>query len=216
MDLEVIGQTVKGRDIYLAKYISNPNNPTILFLTQQHGNEQLTTEGALEFIKHLGTNKMKGVLDKVNILVIPMLNADGAMGDVNFSLDDYVEDVEDDDADILWNYSGNTALLVNITDHIATITVPYPDWYGQETICFIATDTGGLNDSTNVTFTVLSVNDPPLAYDDWYQCDEDTNVLIEASGVLLQEGTGRVLHQNPRQEASLASYEGRVGRGHCR
>ena len=92
MKLEVIGQTVKGRDIYLAKYISNPSNPTILYLTQQHGNEQLTTEGALEFIKHLGTNKMKGVLDQVNILVVPMLNADGAMGDVNFSLDDYVAD----------------------------------------------------------------------------------------------------------------------------
>ncbi|WP_453995936.1 M14 family zinc carboxypeptidase [Bacillus nitroreducens] len=90
MDLEVIGQTVKGRDIYMAKFISNPENPTILFLTQQHGNEQLTTEGALEFIKHLGTGKTKGVLDNVNILVIPMLNADGAMGDVDFSLDDYL------------------------------------------------------------------------------------------------------------------------------
>ncbi|MBS4192963.1 carboxypeptidase [Bacillus sp. FJAT-49705] len=92
MELEVIGQTVKGRDIYMAKYISNPSNPTILFLTQQHGNEQLTTEGALEFIKHLGTGKMKGVLDNVNVLIIPMLNADGAMGDVDFSLDDYLAD----------------------------------------------------------------------------------------------------------------------------
>lgn len=92
MKLEVIGKTMKGRDIFLANYYSNPNNPTILFLTQQHGNEQLTTEGALEFIKHLGTGKMKGVLDKVNILVVPMLNADGAMGDVDFSLDNYVAD----------------------------------------------------------------------------------------------------------------------------
>jgi len=90
MQLEVIGKTVKGRDIYLAKYISDEKNPTVLFLTQQHGNEQLTTEGALEFIKHLGTNKTKGVLDKVNILIVPMLNADGAMGDVDFSLDDYI------------------------------------------------------------------------------------------------------------------------------
>ncbi len=90
MELEVIGQTVKGRDIHLVKYISNPDNPTILYLTQQHGNEQLTTEGALAFIKSLGTGKMKGVLDGVNILVLPMLNADGAMGDVNFSLEDYI------------------------------------------------------------------------------------------------------------------------------
>ncbi|MBM7661782.1 murein tripeptide amidase MpaA [Bacillus mesophilus] len=92
LELEVIGESVKGRDIYLAKYISNPENPTILFLTQQHGNEQLATEGALEFIKHLGANKVKGVLENVNILVVPMLNPDGAMGDVNFSLENYIAD----------------------------------------------------------------------------------------------------------------------------
>ncbi|WP_227396221.1 M14 family zinc carboxypeptidase [Jeotgalibacillus aurantiacus] len=90
LEVEVIGQSVKGRDLYVAKYIKNPENPTILFLTQQHGNEQLTTEGALEFIKHMGTGKMKGVLDGVNILIVPMLNPDGAMGDVDFSLDDYI------------------------------------------------------------------------------------------------------------------------------
>ncbi|GIN19671.1 M14 family zinc carboxypeptidase [Siminovitchia fordii] len=90
MELEVFGQSVKGRDLYLVKYLTNPNNPTILFLTQQHGNEALNTEGALEFIKHLGTGKMKGVLDGVNILIVPRLNPDGAAGDVNFPLDDYV------------------------------------------------------------------------------------------------------------------------------
>ncbi|TDT81435.1 zinc carboxypeptidase [Arthrobacter sp. AG258] len=90
MELEVIGQTVKGRDIHLVKYISDPAKPTILYLTQQHGNEQLTTEGAMEFIKHLGTGKSSGILDGVNILIVPMLNADGAMGDVNFPLDNYL------------------------------------------------------------------------------------------------------------------------------
>ncbi len=60
MELEVIGQTVKGRDIHLVKYLSDPAKPTILYLTQQHGNEQLTTEGALEFVKHLGHRKVGG------------------------------------------------------------------------------------------------------------------------------------------------------------
>ncbi|HEY4600684.1 MAG TPA: M14 family zinc carboxypeptidase [Cerasibacillus sp.] len=92
MELEVIGQSVKGRDIYLVKYMKNPENPTILYLTQQHGNEVLNTEGALEFIKHLGTGKTKGVLDNVNVLIVPRLNPDGAAGDVDFPLDDYVGD----------------------------------------------------------------------------------------------------------------------------
>ncbi|OLS35901.1 carboxypeptidase [Bacillus sp. MRMR6] len=92
MELEVIGQSVKGRDLFLAKYMSNPENPTILFLTQQHGNEALTTEGALDYIRHLGSNskQTQEMLKNVNILIVPMLNADGAMGDVNFSLDNYM------------------------------------------------------------------------------------------------------------------------------
>lgn len=90
MELTVIGQSLKGRDLYLASWISDPNNPTVLYLTQQHGNEQLTTEGALEFIKHLGTGRTRDVLDGVNILVVPILNPDGAMGDVDFSLEDYI------------------------------------------------------------------------------------------------------------------------------
>ncbi|AZU62668.1 M14 family zinc carboxypeptidase [Neobacillus mesonae] len=92
MGLEVIGQTVKGRDIFLVKYITDPKNPTILYLTQQHGNEALTTEGALEYIRHLGSNSknIKEMLKNVNILIVPMFNADGAMGDVNFSLDNYM------------------------------------------------------------------------------------------------------------------------------
>ncbi|RHW42861.1 carboxypeptidase [Neobacillus notoginsengisoli] len=92
MKLEVIGQSVKGRDLFLAKYGTNPENPTILFLTQQHGNEALTTEGALEYIRHLGSNSknIREMLEKVNILIVPMINVDGAMGDVNFSLDNYM------------------------------------------------------------------------------------------------------------------------------
>ncbi|MGP4062867.1 M14 family zinc carboxypeptidase [Halobacillus sp. H74] len=89
MKSEVIGETGKGRDMRLAKYMQNPDNPTILYLTQQHGDEALTTEGSLDFIKQLGTGKTKGLLDDVNILIIPMYNADGAMGDVNYELEDY-------------------------------------------------------------------------------------------------------------------------------
>ncbi|WP_175615972.1 M14 family metallopeptidase [Piscibacillus halophilus] len=92
LELEVYGQSVKGRDLYLAKFGNNEDNPTILYLTQQHGNETLTTEGALQFIKHLTSNSknVREILDNVNILVVPRLNVDGAEGDVDFSLDDYV------------------------------------------------------------------------------------------------------------------------------
>lgn len=92
LTLEVYGQSVKGRDLYLAKFGQNEQNPTILFLTQQHGNETLTTEAALKVIKGLSNNskEVQNILENVNVLIAPRLNVDGAEGDVNFSLDDYV------------------------------------------------------------------------------------------------------------------------------
>ncbi|MGP4060424.1 M14 family zinc carboxypeptidase [Halobacillus sp. H74] len=92
MELETYGESVKGRDLYLAKFGSDEDNPTVLFLTQQHGNETLTTEGALKLIQNLTSNgkKTQEILDNVNVLIAPRLNVDGAEGDVNFSLDDYV------------------------------------------------------------------------------------------------------------------------------
>ncbi|MFG6147855.1 M14 family zinc carboxypeptidase [Halobacillus sp. B23F22_1] len=92
MELETYGESVKGRDLYLAKFGSNDDNPTVLFLTQQHGNETLTTEGALKLIQNLTSKgkKTQEILDNVNVLIAPRLNVDGAEGDVNFSLDDYV------------------------------------------------------------------------------------------------------------------------------
>ena len=87
----------------------------------------------------------------------------GSFAQVN--LDDYVEDVEDPDEDIVWTHSGEVELIVDITNRIATITIPNPDWNGAETITFIAEDTGGLTDSDDATFTATADNDPPVVSD---------------------------------------------------
>ncbi|WP_173915482.1 M14 family zinc carboxypeptidase [Halobacillus sp. Marseille-Q1614] len=91
LTVETFGESVKGRDLYLAKFGTNEDNPTVLFLTQQHGNETLTTEGALKLIQKLTSNgkNINEILDNVNVLIVPRLNVDGAEGDVNFSLEDY-------------------------------------------------------------------------------------------------------------------------------
>jgi len=77
-------------------------------------------------------------------------------------LEPYVSDPDlvIDDA-IIWTYSGNIELAVDITDDIATITIPDEDWYGEETITFRAIDLGGLYDEDEVVFTVSNINDPP-------------------------------------------------------
>jgi len=71
-------------------------------------------------------------------------------------LNDYVSD-ETADADIAWTFSGNENLTVSITDQEATIEAKLADWFGSETITFMATDEEGLSASVEVTFTVEEV-----------------------------------------------------------
>ena len=70
------------------------------------------------------------------------------------SLDGYVSDVDNTDAEMTWTYSGNTQLSVSITNRVATISIPSAGWSGAETITFRATDPGALYDEDPATFTV--------------------------------------------------------------
>jgi hypothetical protein len=81
------------------------------------------------------------------------------------SLDDYVSDIDNTDAQMSWSYSGNTELGVSIVDRVANISVPNGEWSGFETITFTAEDPGLLSDSDSATFTVTAVNDAPAVSD---------------------------------------------------
>ncbi len=82
-------------------------------------------------------------------------------------LNDYVNDVDNSDAELNWTYSGNQELSVQINaeTHVAHIGIPSEEWTGSETIIFTATDPGGLADSDTAVFEVKSVNDPPVVTD---------------------------------------------------
>ena len=81
------------------------------------------------------------------------------------NLDDYVNDVDNPDADITWTTSGEVDLTVNIVDRVATVSVPDAVWNGTETITFTATDLGLATDSDSAIFTVTPVNDAPVVGD---------------------------------------------------
>ena len=81
-------------------------------------------------------------------------------------LDDYVSDVDNTDAEMVWSYSGNTDLTVSIDiNRVATIGLVNADWNGTEAITFTATDQGGASDSDVATFEVTAVNDAPVVSD---------------------------------------------------
>ena len=81
------------------------------------------------------------------------------------SLDTYVTDTDDHDSVVIWTHWGETDLSVDITDRVATISAPNPDWNGSETVWFEACDPGGLCDSNEAAFTVTAENDTPLVSD---------------------------------------------------
>lgn len=71
------------------------------------------------------------------------------------ALDNFVVDSDNDDSEISWTSEGNTNLNVSINaNRIATISAPSPNWYGTETINFIATDPHGASDNISATFRV--------------------------------------------------------------
>jgi C1A family cysteine protease len=80
-------------------------------------------------------------------------------------LDDYVTDPDDNDLTIIWTHWGETELSVVITNRVASVTAPDPEWNGSETIWFKACDPGGLCDSNQATFTVVAFNDTPTVSD---------------------------------------------------
>lgn len=79
-------------------------------------------------------------------------------------LDEYVEDAAWPDGRIQWQISGAQELIVGVADRVVIIQAPSNDWSGSETLLFVATNPEGLSDSTEATFTVTFVDDPPLAF----------------------------------------------------
>ena len=79
VELEVIGYTNEGREIYLAK-IGDPDKTPVMIQTQQHGNEPIGTESALKVIKALSTGNASAmkILDELYVLIIVRVNPDGA------------------------------------------------------------------------------------------------------------------------------------------
>ena len=79
VELEVIGLTNDGRDIYLAK-VGDPDNTPVMFQTQQHGGEPMGTEAALKVIQFLSTGSAQAqkILSELYVLIVVRVNPDGA------------------------------------------------------------------------------------------------------------------------------------------
>ena len=83
LNVEVIGQSVEGRNLYALKFSKSEfgihkTKLRVLFFAQQHGNEQSGKEGALLLARELLRDENKYLFDRIDFVLIPQVNPDGS------------------------------------------------------------------------------------------------------------------------------------------
>ena len=103
-------------------------------------------------------------------------------------LDQYVRDRDNSFSELKWTITGNKHLLVehDKARNIVTIKQPRENWNGPaETITFKVTDPEGASAQTSAKFTIIPVNDPPVAMSQSYQTREGESLKVNAKDGLL-------------------------------
>lgn len=87
MQLEIVGQSNQGRNLYLAR-IGDPTKPSLMIIAQQHGNEVINTEAALQVIQWLYSSPQAApVRERYQVLLMPRVNPDGTENFVRYNFD---------------------------------------------------------------------------------------------------------------------------------
>ncbi|TFG99975.1 MAG: hypothetical protein E4H13_08365, partial [Calditrichales bacterium] len=82
IDLETIGETIEGRDIFVVKldHGSSDDPWRVFFYAQQHGNEPAGKDALLYLVKYISENP-KLLPEDVVLWIVPQVNPDGAAAD---------------------------------------------------------------------------------------------------------------------------------------
>ncbi|MCB9500366.1 MAG: VCBS repeat-containing protein [Deferribacteres bacterium] len=82
----------------------------------------------------------------------------------DLDLQNYTSDGDNSLAELIWFSYGNRKIEVRQQNSLFSFSIAAADseWAGSEIISFVSTDPKGYADTTQVTFTVVAVNDPPV------------------------------------------------------
>ena len=74
----VAGRSQAGKPIEALHFSSGPGRPTVLLVGQQHGDEPAGAEALLALAQQLASPEMAPLLQKIDVVVLPRANPDGA------------------------------------------------------------------------------------------------------------------------------------------
>ncbi|MCQ2106432.1 MAG: tandem-95 repeat protein [Fibrobacter sp.] len=103
-------------------------------------------------------------------------------------LDQYARDKDHRFDELKWSFTGNKFLTVKYDRNTKTaiVAMPHEHWKGKpERITFTVTDPEGAKASRTATFTVIAVNNPPVATAQTYMTQEGDELKVPASEGLM-------------------------------
>ncbi len=88
ISVKIIGKSVEGREIPVVMMTEDKvfgshrsTKPVVLIFATQHGNEPSGKEAALMLIREIAMGSLQWVLKELDILIVPLVNPDGAEAD---------------------------------------------------------------------------------------------------------------------------------------
>ncbi|MCL2155223.1 MAG: M14 family carboxypeptidase N/E [Leptospirales bacterium] len=148
--IETVGYSELGR-VIRALIISDKSElagkPAIRLTGGIHGNEMMSIELLIRFIEYLTSNyednsKVRNIVDKSYICIIPVLNPDGLVrnrryNDNNIDLNRNFNASGDDlqsETKFLQDYSADKCFVLSITYHVGQVLVNIPFDFGRESM----------------------------------------------------------------------------------
>lgn len=91
------------------------------------------------------------------------------------------------DAPVAFLASTTSNGTVNLNQDGSFTYQPNPEFHGTDTFTYLASDPSGASNIATVSLTINPVNDPPVAFEDLFQGNEGSSVVINAPGVLIND-----------------------------
>ncbi len=185
---QTINEGEQFKTIQLDNYLSDPDDPLNTITWNSSGNVYLevsisnriarittpnenwngeevlmftATDKGGESDTSLVTFKVISVNDPPTLSAIPGQSQNEGKAFKPIQLDQYVQDIDHNPSQMIWEITGNSNLKKTIENRVLTLAPVDSEWAGTEKLTFKVMDPDSASAQLAVNFTVLSVNDPP-------------------------------------------------------